>query len=88
MKTLTHKKWAAALDECDSHILRIQHALNHLADKLPISKEGYDFLNDRDIAYIDQLVFRFSKLQRCDGQESVSAELSPSWRGCGEFFVY
>lgn len=61
MTNLNRKKWVAALNECDSHILRIQHAINHLADKLPLSKEVYNFLSDRDIAYIDQIVFRFSK---------------------------
>ena len=69
MNSLIRKKWAAALEECDSHILRIQNAINHLADKLPISKEVYDFLNDRDIAYVDQLVFRFSKLQDVMGKK-------------------
>ncbi|MFM8982842.1 MAG: toxin-antitoxin system antitoxin subunit, partial [Spartobacteria bacterium] len=68
MNLLNHKKWAAALAECDSHILRIQHALDHLADKIPLSKEVYDFLSDRDIAYIDQIVFRFSKLQDVMGK--------------------
>jgi hypothetical protein len=37
MISLIRKKWEAALDECDSHILRIQHAIDHLADKLPLS---------------------------------------------------
>jgi len=69
MNLLNHKKWAAALTECDSHILRIQHALDHLADKIPLSKEVYDFLSDRDIAYIDQIVFRFSKLQDVMGKK-------------------
>lgn len=69
MNSLNHKKWVVALDECDSHILRIQHALDHLADKLPLSKEVYHFLSDRDIAYIDQIVFRFSKLQDAMGKK-------------------
>ena len=69
MISLTRKKWEAALDECDSHILRIQHAIDHLADKLPLSKEVYDFLSDLDIAYIDQIVFRFSKLQDVIGKK-------------------
>jgi hypothetical protein len=36
MNSLNRKKWIAALDECDAHIVRIQHALDHLADKLPL----------------------------------------------------
>jgi hypothetical protein len=49
MNSLNRKKWIAALDECDAHIVRIQHALDHLADKLPLTKEVYDYLDDRDI---------------------------------------
>ena len=63
MNSLIRKKWISALDECDAHIVRIQIAIDHLADKLPLTKEVYDFLDDREIAYIDQIVFRFSKLQ-------------------------
>jgi len=69
MNSLNRKKWIAALDECDAHIVRIQHALDHLADKLPLTKEIYDYLDDRDIAYIDQIVFRFSKLQDTMGKK-------------------
>jgi uncharacterized protein with HEPN domain len=69
MNSLNLKKWIAALDECDVHIVRIQHALDHLADKLPLTKETYDYLDDRDIAYIDQIVFRFSKLQDTMGKK-------------------
>ena len=57
------------MEECDAHILRIQNAINHLAQKLPFTKEAYDFLSDSDIAYIDQIVFRFSKLQDTIGNK-------------------
>ena len=57
------------MEECDAHILRIQNAINHLAPKLPFTKEAYDFLSDSDIAYIDQIVFRFSKLQDTTGNK-------------------
>jgi hypothetical protein len=69
MNSLCHKRWVSAVDECDAHILRIQNALNHLAQKLPFTKEAYDFLSDSDIAYIDQIVFRFSKLQDTIGNK-------------------
>jgi hypothetical protein len=69
MNSLCHKRWLSAVDECDAHILRIQNALNHLAQKLPFTKEAYDFLSDSDIAYIDQIVFRFSKLQDTIGNK-------------------
>ena len=69
MNSLCHKKWLSAVDECDAHILRIQNAINHLAQKLPLTKDAYDFLSDSDIAYIDQIVFRFSKLQDTIGNK-------------------
>lgn len=69
MNSLVHKKWISALDECDAHIVRIQNAMDHLADKLPLTKEVYDFLDDPEIAYIDQIVFRFSKLQYTVGKK-------------------
>jgi hypothetical protein len=69
MNSLCHKKWLSALDECDAHITRIQHAIDHLAEKLPLTKEVYDFLSDSDIAFIDQIVFRFSKLQDTIGKK-------------------
>jgi hypothetical protein len=46
MNALCHKKWLSALDECDAHITRIQHAIDHLDQKLPLTKEVYDFLSD------------------------------------------
>ena len=69
MNSLVHKKWISALDECDAHIVRIQNAMDHLAYKLPLTKEVYDFLDDQEIAYIDQIVFRFSKLQDTVGKK-------------------
>jgi hypothetical protein len=69
MNSLCHKRWVSAGEECDAHILRIQNAINHLAQKLPLTKEAYDFLSDSDIAYIDQIVFRFSKLQDTIGNK-------------------
>ena len=69
MNSLIRKKWISALDECDAHIVRIQIAMDHLADKLPLTKEVYDFLDDPEIAYIDQIVFRFSKLQDTVGKK-------------------
>jgi hypothetical protein len=44
--------------------------MDHLADKLPLTKEVNDFLDDREIAYIDQIVFRFSKLQDTVGKKN------------------
>ena len=69
MNSLCHKKWLSALDECDAHILRINHAIECLVQKLPLTKDAYDFLSENDITYIDQIVFRFSKLQDTIGNK-------------------
>jgi uncharacterized protein with HEPN domain len=69
MNSLCHKRWVSAVEECDAQILRIQNAIDHLAQKLPLTKDAYEFLSDSDIAYIDQIVFRFSKLQDAIGNK-------------------
>jgi hypothetical protein len=52
MNSLYHKKWLSDVEECDAHVLRVQNAIDHLAQKLPLTEEAYDFLTDSDIAYI------------------------------------
>lgn len=81
MNSLCHKRWVSALDECDAHILRIQNAIDHLAQKLPLTKDAYDFLSDSDIAYIDQIVFGFSKLSRYDWKQDFSIRACSPRRG-------
>jgi hypothetical protein len=56
-------KLLQTLEECNKHILRISHALEKMQIFIPLNVEQYQKLTEDDIAHIDQLIFRFSKLQ-------------------------
>jgi hypothetical protein len=51
------------LFECNKHCQKIQIAKQHLADQMPLTAEDYLKISDVDMSFIDQLIFRFSKLQ-------------------------
>lgn len=63
------------LYECDKHIEKIIIAKNHLKHIMPLSVKGYEQLNDIQISFIDQLNFRFSKLQDTLGEKIMPAIL-------------
>ena len=49
--------------ECDKHLLRIKSAKNKMSSFIPLTKEKYPKLTEDEIEHIDQLLFRFSKMQ-------------------------
>ena len=51
------------------HIEKITVSKNRLSAIMPLSVESYLNLNDVDISFIDQLIFRFSKLQDTMGEK-------------------
>jgi len=51
------------LYECQKHVEKITISKKHLSSIMPLSIESYLKLNDVDMSFIDQLIFRFSKLQ-------------------------
>lgn len=55
--------------ECDKHVEKITVAKKHLSSIMPLSVEGYLDLNDVDMSFVDQLIFRFSKLQDTMGEK-------------------
>ena len=55
--------------ECDKHILRINSASKKMSKFMPLNKEKYINLTDDEVGYIDQFLFRFSKLQDTMGQK-------------------
>ncbi|MBT4288054.1 MAG: hypothetical protein HOD92_12005 [Deltaproteobacteria bacterium] len=57
------------LFECGKHHQKIQVARQHLTDQMPLTKEKYLNINDIDMSFIDQLIFRFSKLQDSMGEK-------------------
>ena len=62
------KKLASALVECELHIKRLDFALSRLNSVIPITEAGWRQLDDDTVANIDQLLFRFGKLQDAMGR--------------------
>jgi glutathione synthase/RimK-type ligase-like ATP-grasp enzyme len=71
-KTLVYaKKVQDNLEESYKHLQRLDEAFKHLCKKydFPISKKDYKTIlnNANDVAFSDQIIYRFSKLQDCMG---------------------
>lgn len=62
------KKLKSALVECELHTKRLDFALSRLNAVIPISETGWRQLDDETVANIDQLLFRFGKLQDAMGR--------------------
>ena len=54
--------------QCDMHKKRILYAKNKI-DFIPLTPQKYDYLVDEEIEHLDQLIFRFSKLQDTMGNK-------------------
>jgi len=68
VKNLKNLKWRSVTEECDLHIERIRYALSQTKRLLPMSVESYENLTNDDISYLDQLIYRFLKLQDTMGE--------------------
>jgi hypothetical protein len=71
-----------ALKECHLHKCRIDYALGQLGGKLPLTGQQWQNLDDETVADIDQLLFRYNKLQDAMGQRLFPAILmtGAEWR--------
>ena len=63
------------LNECDKHLKRMNFAYKKISALFPITKERISKLNEDEISYIDQIIYRFSKLQDTIGQKLFKAVL-------------
>ncbi len=63
MSDIVQLKWKSAAEECRIHILRLQVAVSHISRYIPLDVLGVDKLTDEDIAWFDQFLYRFAKLQ-------------------------
>ncbi|RZD17334.1 MAG: hypothetical protein EVJ46_03645 [Candidatus Acididesulfobacter guangdongensis] len=59
--------------ECDRHIIKIKHALSKMKNFMPLTLSDFGSLSEDDKEHIDQLIFRYSKLQ-----DSMGEKLFPS----------
>ncbi|MEX2443253.1 MAG: hypothetical protein WD492_06600 [Alkalispirochaeta sp.] len=66
------EKLQAILHECDTHARRIQHAQRACSPLFPLTSDSYRALTEDDIAHLDQLVYRYTKLQ-----DAMGAKLFP-----------
>ena len=57
------------LHECNQHKTRLMRAKSHLKDFMPIDKDQYMNFGDIEMGFIDQMIFRFSKLQDTMGEK-------------------
>lgn len=68
-----HAKLQAILHECDRHARRIEYARNVCSRLFPLTEDSYRDLPDEDVAHLDQLIYRYMKLQ-----DALGAKLFPA----------
>ncbi len=79
-KALIYKqKVSDNLNESFKHLQRLEDAFNMLEQnhKFPLDKKGFDNILNflEDIAFSDQIIYRFSKLQDCMGAKLFKSVL-------------
>lgn len=57
------------LYESDKHIQKIKIAKKNLQNIIPLSLESYNIIDDIQASFIDQMIFRFTKLQDTIGEK-------------------
>lgn len=63
------EKLIMVLYECNQHKKMINNAYGHLESFLPLEKEKYIHFSLEQVGFIDQFLFRFSKLQDSMGEK-------------------
>ncbi len=56
-------KIAETFDTCARHLKRMEFAKSKVGTFIPLNRDNYYILNDETIGFLDQYIFRFSKLQ-------------------------
>ncbi len=70
------ERMRALLRECGIHARRIRRARDRCAELFPLSEESYRALTEDEVEHIDQLLYRFTKLQ-----DVLGARLFPALMG-------
>jgi len=63
------EKLIMVLYECNQHKKMINNAYRHLENSLPLDREKYTHFSLEEVGFIDQFLFRFSKLQDSMGEK-------------------
>ena len=66
---VTEIKLIANIEECNKHIYRMFNAYTKIINLIPLDSDGYNNLEDDEITYIDQYLFRFAMLQDAMGEK-------------------
>jgi len=66
---ISEKKLISNIEECNIHIQRMLRAFTKISGLIPLNWEKFTNLNENEIEHIDQLMFRFSKLQDVIGEK-------------------
>jgi len=64
------------INECDKHLKRLNYASNQLKKVFPLTEKSYENLSEDNIQDIDQLLYRFSKLQDTIGEKLLKITIS------------
>jgi uncharacterized protein YerC len=75
MNELPGLKWQQAVEECRLHIRRLRYSVAWIGKLLPLSDDDYAHLDDEAVAHIDQVIYRFTKLQDAMGERLFVAAL-------------
>ncbi|MCL5031592.1 MAG: hypothetical protein M1480_21525 [Bacteroidetes bacterium] len=59
----------SVIDECKRHAKRMNFAYQKLSKLIPLTKEHLLEFKEEEVALIDQLIYRFTKLQDAIGQK-------------------
>lgn len=79
---VTLAKLRSALAECERHLARLRYAASAAARLFPLDATRLAALGDPDITLLDQMLFRFGKLQDAMGVRLFPAllEAGQDWR--------
>jgi uncharacterized protein with HEPN domain len=66
--TFERERLKTYLSISDKHLLRLKSSLKALNTIIPVNAERYETLTEQEISYIDQMSYRFGKLQDIMGR--------------------
>ena len=63
------KSFFERIFECNKHREKILYTLSKLQNRMPLTVHDYETISDEDESVIDQMIYRFSKLQDTMGDK-------------------
>ncbi len=60
---LIQQRLQTSIQKCKMHLQRLQYASNQIAELFPLTVDKYNSVSEATVGNIDQMVFRFTKLQ-------------------------